>query len=178
MVDGDSIDTTPDHPFLTADRGWVEARDLRVGEPVWSADGSTGAVASLTIDEAPAQMWDLTVADAHTFFVGAGAWLVHNCGFNTFDQAKAALGPAGDGMVYDHVVEQSQIVKSGFDPQVVHSAANLRPVPASINAAKAAYYASKQPFSNGLRVRDWLAGQDFATQREFGLDVLRELLNE
>jgi hypothetical protein len=24
-------------------------------------------------------LWDLTVEGAHTFFVGPGAWLVHNC---------------------------------------------------------------------------------------------------
>ena len=24
-------------------------------------------------------LWDLTVEDAHTFYVGAGPWLVHNC---------------------------------------------------------------------------------------------------
>jgi len=28
----------------------------------------------------PQRMYNLTVADAHTFFVGDGEWLVHNCG--------------------------------------------------------------------------------------------------
>ncbi len=29
------------------------------------------------------------------------------------------------------------------------------------------------PFTEGLSVRDWLAGKDFQTQYEFGLDILR-----
>jgi hypothetical protein len=32
------------------------------------------------IDATPTTMWDLTVDGAHSFFVGQGAVLVHNCG--------------------------------------------------------------------------------------------------
>lgn len=36
------------------------------------------------------------------------------------------------------------------------------------------YYNSILDFTGGLRVRDWLAGQSFQDQYEFGLDVLRK----
>jgi hypothetical protein len=124
-------------------------------------------------------MWDLTVSDVHTFAVGEGEWVVHNCGFSSFGRAKTALGPTGRGYVYDHIVEQSQITLSGFEPQLIHSAANLRRVPAEINNLKAAIYNSIRPdltAGSSLRVRNWLAGQPFEAQRNFGLSILRELL--
>jgi len=43
------------------------------------------------VEVAPVQqrMYNLTVAEAHTFFVGDGQWLVHNCGeAKNFDEAR------------------------------------------------------------------------------------------
>ncbi len=42
---------------------------------------------------------------------------------------------------------------------------------------KANYYSSKQDFTGGGTVRDWLNGQSFADQYEFGMDVLRKIQN-
>jgi RHS repeat-associated protein len=79
-TDTGTIDTTPNHPFFTTDRGWVEAGSLRVGEKVRTETGGSATVTGFTIEAAPTTMWDLTVDGAHSFFVGQGAVLVHNCG--------------------------------------------------------------------------------------------------
>jgi RHS repeat-associated protein len=79
-LDTGSIETTPNHPFFTADRGWVLAGDLKIGEKIRTADGTDATVVSFTIDDHPAAMWDITVQGAHSFFVGDGRVLVHNCG--------------------------------------------------------------------------------------------------
>ncbi|GIV97689.1 MAG: hypothetical protein KatS3mg057_2346 [Herpetosiphonaceae bacterium] len=79
-IDGELIATTPEHPFYTLERGWVEAADLLPGERVRNADGELGIVEAVQIVLGPATMYNLTVAIAHTFFVGDGEWLVHNCG--------------------------------------------------------------------------------------------------
>jgi hypothetical protein len=50
-------------------------------------------------------------------------------------------------------------------------------VSSEINQLKANYYSSKQFFTNGGTVRDWLNGQSFADQYEFGMDVLGRLQN-
>jgi hypothetical protein len=42
-------------------------------------DGTSGVVQSVLVLEQPARMYNLSVAEAHTFFVGEGEWLVHNC---------------------------------------------------------------------------------------------------
>ena len=78
VIDGEAIATTPGLPFYTAERGWVEARELRVGEHVPSASSGSGVIENVTWLRGPDQMYDLTVAEAHTFFVGDGGWLVHN----------------------------------------------------------------------------------------------------
>jgi Pretoxin HINT domain len=78
-LDSGSIETTPNHPFFTADRGWVLAGDLLVGEQIRTESGQDATVVSFTLDATPASMWDLTVDGAHSFFVGSGAVLVHNC---------------------------------------------------------------------------------------------------
>ena len=80
-LSGETLDTTPEHPFFTSERGWVAAGELLVGEHVRRLDGSWGVIEQLTIEVRPVVMYNLTVARAHTFFVGDEGWLVHNlCG--------------------------------------------------------------------------------------------------
>ena len=42
----------------------------------------------------------------------------------------------------------------------------------TIHAAVSGYYSSKQPFTGGVRVRDWLAGKSFQEQYDFGIKTL------
>ncbi|MEQ8675600.1 MAG: polymorphic toxin-type HINT domain-containing protein [Aggregatilineales bacterium] len=71
-INDELIITTPDHPFYSEDRGWLGAGELEIGEPIRTSDGSTGAVTSLEVVTEPQDMWNLTVDEAHTFFVGDG----------------------------------------------------------------------------------------------------------
>ena len=45
-IDGEKIVATPDHPFLTVDRGWIVAGALQPGDHFQRADGGTGAVST------------------------------------------------------------------------------------------------------------------------------------
>jgi RHS repeat-associated protein len=81
VIDGETIYTTPEHPFYTDEGEWENAKDVYAGERIRSEDGSYGTVSSTrVIDDANQRMYNLTVDEAHTFFVGEGKWLVHNCG--------------------------------------------------------------------------------------------------
>jgi hypothetical protein len=85
------------------------------------------------------------------------------------------LGSPGEGNAWHHIVEQSQIKKSGFDPTQIHNTNNLIAVDKATHAKISGYYnTSTFQFTNGLKVRDWLAGQSFEAQYEFGLKVLRD----
>jgi RHS repeat-associated protein len=77
-IDGGLVRTTPEHPFYTAASEWVAAADLTVGDEVVAADGHTGRVERIEFVQQPETMYNLTVADAHTYFVGDEQWLVHN----------------------------------------------------------------------------------------------------
>jgi len=80
VIDGEPVETTPEHPFYTVEAGWLDAEDLVPGLHVPSADGTNGVVEAISWTAGPATMYNLTVEEAHTFFVGEGAWLVHNDG--------------------------------------------------------------------------------------------------
>lgn len=79
-IDGEQIETTPNHPFWTQERGWVSAGTLQSGEHVRRMDGSYGQVQGKDIIQQKTWMYNLAVAEAHTFFVGQQHWLVHNTG--------------------------------------------------------------------------------------------------
>lgn len=98
-------------------------------------------------------------------------------GYSSFKAAKNGMGSPGTGKVFDHVVEQSQIGRTGFALEEIHNPFNMNPVSAGTNQLKANYYSTKQFFTGGRTVRDWLTGLSFADQYEFGLDVLRRIEN-
>ncbi len=90
VIEGELIETTPDHPFYSEDGDWVTAGELEAGDQIRQADGSYGTVETIELVYRLQPMYNLTVAAAHTFFVGEGQWLVHNkckdavLGINTY----------------------------------------------------------------------------------------------
>jgi hypothetical protein len=97
-IDGEHVETTPEHPFFTLERGWVDAGELRVGERVRRANGFYGLVQAVVVETEPQVMYNLTVAEAHTFFVGAQHWLVHNTNCNVVVKAINAGLPNRNGV--------------------------------------------------------------------------------
>ena len=94
-------------------------------------------------------------------------------GFDTFKQLKNEVGSPGVGNEWHHIVEQSQIAKSGFSPQMIQNTKNIVSISKNTHRAISGYYSSVQPFTNGMIVRNWLAGQSFSAQYEFGLNVIK-----
>jgi guanyl-specific ribonuclease Sa len=78
IIDGETIETTPEHPFRLANGDWVPAAALEIGSQVQRANGTTGLVAAIEFSYDSQLMYNLTVAAAHTYFAGEGQWLVHN----------------------------------------------------------------------------------------------------
>ena len=101
--------------------------------------------------------------------------IVGKKGFDTFDQLKKYLGPAGDGMEWHHIVEQSQIIKSGFSPRTIHNTGNVIAVEEGTHDLITAVYNTNVAGPGSGRVRNWLAGQSFGSQYKFGIQVLRNL---
>jgi RHS repeat-associated protein len=72
------VHTTQKHPWLTT-RGWITAGQLHLGDQVQRLDGTTATVVALSLIPGKADMYDLTVSNVHTFAVGVGQFVVHNC---------------------------------------------------------------------------------------------------
>jgi hypothetical protein len=78
VIEGERIETTPEHPFYTSEAEWIAAGELRLGDLIRQASGRYGRVQAVEFVSQPEVMYNLTVAEAHTYFVGVGRWLVHN----------------------------------------------------------------------------------------------------
>lgn len=81
------IHTNEKHPFLTKEKGFIPVSQLKPGMHVLEADGSYGVIAKLVVVPGALWMYNLTVAQDHTYTVGFGQWIVHNTG----------LSPCGGG---------------------------------------------------------------------------------
>ncbi len=98
-------------------------------------------------------------------------------GYETFRAFKLAEGVAQEGMQWHHIVEQTASNIERFGPRAIHNVENLVQVPRELHIGEgsvSAFYSSKQAFSEGMTVRQWLSPQCFEAQREFGLQVLRD----
>jgi hypothetical protein len=94
--------------------------------------------------------------------------------FNSEKQLKKFLGKAPEGMHWHHIVEQNKAAE--FGQRRIQSIDNIVAIPEKEHTDLSAFYASKQYFSEPNRVRDWLRGQSFETQYEFGMAQLKRIL--
>ncbi len=76
----ETIVTTREHPFWVAGHGWVVAGQLRSGDCLLDMHGNGVPIAGVEVRtlSRPIRVYNLTVEDSHTFFVGKTKVLVHN----------------------------------------------------------------------------------------------------
>lgn len=148
--DSSAASTTPSANPRTAARlaRPAPARDSRSSTP-FSA-GRSAAKGARGVDQG--------------FAVGAG--------FRSFSQAKRVLGPAGEGKQWHHLVEQTPGNVGRFGPEAVHNTGNLVRLDTAVHRQVSGYYSSKQPFTGGQTVRQWLGGQSYARQQQFSRQIL------
>ncbi|MCU0676558.1 MAG: HINT domain-containing protein [Myxococcota bacterium] len=73
----DVLLVTPEHPFHTT-RGWVAAKALTPDDRIVRADETLASIVALEALDRRARVYNLTVDEAHTYFVGEGELWVHN----------------------------------------------------------------------------------------------------
>jgi hypothetical protein len=94
--------------------------------------------------------------------------------FDSRSQLLRYLGRAPEGMQWHHIVEQSQASQFGQRP--IQSVENIVAIPIEAHQRLNAYYSSKQKISVPDTVREWLRGQPFEKQYEFGMEQLKRVL--
>ena len=104
---------------------------------------------------------------------GVGPASVRSWG--SFSGLKNALGSAGRGKQWHHIVEQTDGNVQRFGPQALHNTENVLAIDEGVHRRLSAYYSSIDPFWTGQQtVRQWLSGQSFQAQRDFGMKMLKD----
>ena len=83
------LHTNEKHPFLTTEKGFIPVSQLKPGMHVRKANGSYGVVTQLVIVPGAMWMYNLTIAQDHTYVVGSGQWIVHNATCTVKDLSPA-----------------------------------------------------------------------------------------
>jgi hypothetical protein len=94
--------------------------------------------------------------------------------YRSMSALRRALGPAGKGLEWHHIVEQCKACQ--FGPEAIHNTDNVIGLIKSVHEKISRFYSTKQDFAGSKVVREWLKGQSFEQQRAFGLKVLRDAL--
>ena len=96
----ETIHTNKKHPFLTKEIGFLPVGQITLGMHVLRADGTYGIVTGWKVVSGVKAMYNLEVAQDHTFVVGVGEWVVHNCGSSPLSQQAdlEAKGLSNDGI--------------------------------------------------------------------------------
>jgi RHS repeat-associated protein len=117
--------TTPDHPFYTVEAGWLEAGLLFPGMHVVTSTGEA-EVRALQVRMQTGELWDLTVEHSHTFYVGTGQWLVHNCAADDINPTLERIRDGGsfphlrDGTTFKNLGDPLPVQPLGYYTEFVH----------------------------------------------------------
>jgi RHS repeat-associated protein len=83
-VSGRVIKTTAEHPFWVQGKGWLPAGELRVGDLLSSHDGRWVPVEAVKDTGVYETVYNLRIADYHTYFVGSALWGFSVWAHNTY----------------------------------------------------------------------------------------------
>jgi hypothetical protein len=98
--------------------------------------------------------------------------------FRSFESFKRAMGPAGQGKQWHHVVEQTPGNVERFGPEALHNTENVIALESDIHSKVSRLYSSNRPDitrSETLTVRKWLSTQSYEAQRRFGQQAIENV---
>ncbi len=111
-VGGQVIRTTATHPFWVRGDGWRAAQQLKPGDHLRSHDGRWVAVDSVLECGETTHVYNLEVAQDHTYFVGGRQW-----GFSVWAHNAAGCGAAmaeGQSIVAELTAELQACLRQGI----------------------------------------------------------------
>ena len=92
--------------------------------------------------------------------------------WGSFSGFKSAMGSAGPGKEWHHIVEQSPGNVKRFGGEALHNTENVAALDKALHTDVSRLYSSIKYNITGsfrLTVREWLSGQSYEAQRAFGL---------
>jgi len=100
--------------------------------------------------------------------------------WGSFIGLKGALGSAGPGKNWHHIVEQTPGNVERFRPHVLHNTENVIPLDEGLHTQVSAFFSRNNLRITGSReltVRQWLSTQSYEAQRAFGLQAIENIWN-
>ena len=88
---GQVIRTTDEHPFYVQGKGWVKAAFLEAGQLLLSHDGRLTPIESIADTRSVETVYNMRVADYHTYFVGCQEWGFSVSAHNTYNDLHYEL---------------------------------------------------------------------------------------
>src|SRR5262249_39243194 len=101
------IQTTSEHPFFVREKGWVHADQLQLGDLLVGHDEVTVPVLRLAQTGRVATVYNIRVAEDHTYFVGDPEW-----GFSVWVHNAYSVQEAANGL-FNVVDGAGNIVRRG-----------------------------------------------------------------
>ena len=97
--------------------------------------------------------------------------------WGSFGGFKSAMGKAGPGKEWHHIVEQTPGNAKRFGGEALHNTENVIALDKTLHGKISAFYSSVQwgITKSGLTVREWLSLQSYEAQREFGLLAMKNV---
>jgi hypothetical protein len=93
-------------------------------------------------------------------------------GFETSQAFQKVNGRAGDGQQWHHILPQHESNIENFGKALIHSIPNQIILSIDAYIKINAHYSTKPNRLHGLTVMDWLKGQSFDSQHEYGIRVI------
>ena len=85
-VKGQTIETTPEHPFYVQERGWVIAKNLTPGDFLITINGDAAPIGNIEVKKGEFTVYNFRVDVNHTYYITSLELLVHNaCGSGPYD---------------------------------------------------------------------------------------------
>jgi hypothetical protein len=100
--------------------------------------------------------------------------------WGSFGGFKSAMGKAGPGKEWHHIVEQTPGNAKRFGGEALHNTENVIALDKALHDKVSAFYSRIRFFvtkSTRLTVRQWLSTQSYEAQREFGLLAMENIKN-
>ncbi len=104
----EAIACSPEHPFWVCGMGWTQAGDLTVGDVLLDADGMERKVEAVSARQGTFAVYNLEIAELHTYHVSGLSILVHN---------KAMSTPEPEGVPKKR--DEKWLKRQGIDPHDV-----------------------------------------------------------
>lgn len=87
--DGTVFETTWNHPFYIEGKGFIQVKNLEVGDYSYKKDGQLLKISFISKTEQEKVVYNFEVAENHTYYVGEAGILVHNDnGYNKVEKLE------------------------------------------------------------------------------------------